>query len=64
MRVFALRFFVSYLENVNRVRERILAAWDSALLSRNDLPEIIDKLSRGDLTAQEWVKENLRWSDE
>jgi len=49
---------------VARVRERILAAWDSALLSRNDLPEIIDKLSRGDLTAQEWVKENLRWSDE
>ena len=49
---------------VARVREGILAAWDSALLSRNDLPEIIDKLSRGDLTAQEWVKENLRWSDE
>lgn len=47
-----------------RARERLLAAWDSALLSRNDISEILNLLTKSDSNAHDWVEENLRWSNE
>jgi LAO/AO transport system kinase len=49
---------------VARARERLLSAWDSALLSRGDISEVLNNLARGDATAQQWVEENLRWLNE
>ena len=46
-----------------RARERLLAAWDSALLSRDDISDIINGLINEDSNAQDWVEENLRWSN-
>ena len=46
-----------------RARERLLAAWDSALLSRDDISDIINGLIKEDSNAEDWVKENLRWSN-
>ena len=47
-----------------RARERLLAAWDSALLSRNDISEILNLLTKSDSNAHDWVEKNLRWSNE
>jgi LAO/AO transport system kinase len=44
-----------------RARERLLTAWDSALLSREDINEVLDSLANSDNSAQEWVEKNLRW---
>ena len=44
-----------------RARERLLTAWDSALLSREDINEVLDSLASSDNSAQEWVEKNLRW---
>ena len=44
-----------------RARERLLTAWDSALLSREDINEVLDRLASADNSAQEWVEKNLRW---
>ncbi|HJL58901.1 MAG TPA: GTP-binding protein [Candidatus Thalassarchaeaceae archaeon] len=49
---------------VARARERLLSAWDSALLSRGDISEVLNNLACGDESAQEWVEQNLRWFDE
>ncbi len=49
---------------VARARERLLSAWDSALLSRVDISEVLNNLACGDESAQEWVEQNLRWFDE
>ena len=44
-----------------RARERLLTAWDNALLSREDINEVLDDLAGSENSAQEWVDENLRW---
>lgn len=44
-----------------RVRERLLTAWDSALLSRKDINEVLDGLASSENSAQDWVEKNLRW---
>jgi LAO/AO transport system kinase len=44
-----------------RARERLLTAWDSALLSRKDINEVLDGLASSENSAQEWVENNLRW---
>jgi putative protein kinase ArgK-like GTPase of G3E family len=44
-----------------RARERLLTAWDSALLSRDDINEVLDNLANSENSAQEWVEKNLRW---
>ncbi|MDP7312102.1 MAG: GTP-binding protein [Candidatus Thalassarchaeaceae archaeon] len=50
--------------DVARARERLLSAWDSALLSRGDISEVLNNLAHGDATAQQWVEQNLRWLNE
>lgn len=44
-----------------RARERLMTAWDSALLSREDINEVLDSLVSSENSAQEWVEKNLRW---
>jgi len=44
-----------------RARERLLTAWDNALLSRKDINEVLDGLASSENSAQEWVENNLRW---
>ncbi len=44
-----------------RARERLLTAWDNALLSREDINEVLDGLAGSENSAQEWVDKNLRW---
>jgi LAO/AO transport system kinase len=39
-----------------RARERLLTAWDADLLSRKDINEVLESISKGQFTAQEWVK--------
>ncbi|MBS72104.1 MAG: methylmalonyl Co-A mutase-associated GTPase MeaB [Thermoplasmata archaeon] len=49
---------------VARARERLLAAWASSLLSREDISKIINDISSGEVDAEKWVLNNLRWYDE
>ncbi len=44
-----------------RARERLLTAWDNALLSREDIDGVLDGLAGSENSAQEWVDKNLRW---
>lgn len=44
-----------------RQRERLLAAWDQALLTRPDLEEVLQSLTETDISAHSWVEENKGW---
>lgn len=42
-----------------RWRERLLTAWDAALLERGDLDEVLAGLEAGEFDADQWVKDRL-----
>jgi LAO/AO transport system kinase len=42
-----------------RWRERLLTAWDAALLERGDLEEVLSGLEAGEFDADQWVAEKL-----
>ncbi len=44
-----------------RARERLLTAWDNALLTREDINEVLENLASSENSAQDWVDKNLRW---
>jgi len=46
-----------------RWRERLLTAWDAALLSRPDIEEVLSALESGDFDADQWVSDQLEESN-
>lgn len=46
-----------------RWRERLLTAWDAALLSRPDIEEVLSSLESGDFDADQWVWDQLGGSN-
>lgn len=46
---------------IARHRERLLAAWDQALLERPDLDDVLQALTSGEESASSWVGDTLGW---